>query len=101
MAVFSRVSMNEGRRIALPPRRAVQEQYLSYVRQLGPDRAGRLELGPDDEPITERARIKAAARAGGVTLEIHRQGNALLFWVSQEGPTGSVRRGWTQRSAGR
>ncbi len=92
MAIFSRVPIEEARTAALPPRRAVQEQYRSYVRQLRPDQAGRLELGPDDRPVTERARLKAAARAEGVDLEIQRQGNVIVFWLA-EGPSPRPRRG--------
>lgn len=44
MATFSVVSLDEARRIALPRRKAFQEQYRQYVRNLGPDGAGRLEL---------------------------------------------------------
>ena len=56
MATFSTVSLEEARTAVLPPRRATQEQYRQYVRQLTPEAAGRLELGEGDRPITERAR---------------------------------------------
>jgi hypothetical protein len=86
MATFSPVSLDEARRLVLPPRRAVQEQYREYVRNLGPDGAGRLELEGDDRPITERARLKAAARAAGINLHIERQGRTVVFWVTDEPP---------------
>jgi hypothetical protein len=86
MATFSRVSLAEARTSVLPPRRAMQERYRQYVRQLTPDAAGRLELGEEDRSITERARLKSAAKTEGITLDIHRRGNTMVFWVSNEPP---------------
>jgi hypothetical protein len=86
MTTFSVVSLDEARRAVLPPRRAVQEQYGEYVRNLGPEGAGRLELEVADRPITERARLKAAAKAEGLNLHIQRQGRTMVFWVSDEPP---------------
>jgi hypothetical protein len=75
----------------LPPRRALQEQYRQYIRQLTPEAAGRIELGLDDRSITERARLKAAAKAEGIGLEIHRKGNTMVFWKSTEAPKATTR----------
>jgi len=86
MATFSTVSLSEARTAVLPPRRAMQEQYRQYVRQLTPDAAGQLELGDEDRSITERARLKSAAKAEGITLDIRRRGNTIVFWVTHEPP---------------
>src|SRR3954465_7302590 len=86
MATFSMVLMDEAQRLVMPPRRATLEQYCQYVRTLSPDEAGQLELGPDDKSITERARLKAAAKAEGISLHIQRQGNRIVFWETLEGP---------------
>jgi hypothetical protein len=86
MATFSTVSRKEALESVLPPRRATQERYREYVRQLTPDSAGRSVLEPTDRPITERARLKAAAKAEGVNLEIRRRGNTIVFWLTQEPP---------------
>src|SRR5947207_15066129 len=86
MATFSTVSLEEARTSVLPPRRATQEQYRQYVRQLTPEAAGRLELGDGDRPITERARLKAAAKAAGRNLHIQRRGNTMVFWKTTEPP---------------
>jgi hypothetical protein len=86
MATFSTVSLEEARTAVLPPRRATQEQYRQYVRQLTPDAAGRLDLGEGDRPITERARLKSAAKTEGLNLHIQRRGNTIVFWVSDEPP---------------
>jgi len=86
MATFSTVPLDEGQRLVLPPRRATQEQYRQYVRALSPDEAGQLELGADDKSITERARLKAAAKAEGVNLHIQRRGTTIVFWETDEPP---------------
>src|SRR4051794_7033631 len=86
MATFATVTLDEARRLVLPPRRAVQEQYREYVRSLGPEGAGRLELEESDKSITERARLKAAAREEGLNLHIQRQGQVVVFWVTEEPP---------------
>jgi hypothetical protein len=86
MATFSTVPLDEAQRSVMPPRRATQEQYRQYVRQLSAEEAGQLELGPDDKLITERARLKAAARAEGLNLHIQRKGNTIVFWETDKPP---------------
>src|SRR5215213_10303345 len=86
MASFTTVSLDEAQRLVMPPRRAAQEQYRQYIRQLSPDEAGQLQLGPDDKAITERARLKAAAKAEGISLHIQRRGTTIVFWQTQEAP---------------
>jgi hypothetical protein len=86
MARFSTVSMKEARESVLPPRRATQERYREYVRQVGAENAGRLDLDTNDRPITERARLKAAAKSEGVNLHIQRRGATIVFWPTQEAP---------------
>ena len=86
MARFSTVSMKEARESVLPPRRATQERYREYVRQLGTDSAGRLDLETIDRPITERARLKAAAKSETVNLHIQRRGTTIVFWQTKEAP---------------
>ena len=80
MATFSTVSLEEAQRAVLPPRRATQALYQEYVGSLTAEAAGRLELGPDDRPITERARLKSAAKALGKNLEVRRRGTTMVFW---------------------
>ncbi len=86
MATFSTVPVKEAKESVLPPRRAVQERYREYVRQLTPEWAGRLDLDSNDRPITERARLKAAAKSEGINLHIQRRGNTVVFWPTQEAP---------------
>src|SRR5215211_125203 len=103
MATFSTVSLEEARRAVMPRRQATQEQYRQYIRQLSPEEAGQLELGPDDRPITERARLKAAAKAEGINLQIQRRGTTVVFWETDEPPktrtraTGGGGRGRSKR----
>ena len=103
MATFSTVPLDEARQAVLPPRRAVQEQYRTYVRNLSPDTAGQLELGEGDRPITERARLKAAAKSEGINLHIQRKGTTMVFWETEEAPKGRTngRRKSAQSSKGR
>jgi hypothetical protein len=68
MATFSTLPIEEGRIAALPPSRALKERYRAYLRHLAPRLAGRLELEEGDRSITERARLKAAAREEGLDL---------------------------------
>ena len=86
MATFTTVSMKEARESVLPPRRATQERYREYVRQLNAESAGKLDLDTNDRPITERARLKAAAKSEGVNLHIQRRGSTIVFWPTQEAP---------------
>jgi hypothetical protein len=86
MATFSTVTLEEAQRSVLPPRRATQELYRNYVRQLAEDQAGQIELDEGDRPITERARLKAAAKSEGKNLHIQRRGNTMVFWLSEEVP---------------
>src|SRR5919202_1265578 len=91
MATFSTVPLEEAQRSVMPQRRATQEQYRQYIRQLSPEQAGQLQLGPDDRPITERARLKAAAKAEGINLQIQRRGNTIVFWETDEPPKSRTR----------
>ena len=50
------------------------------------DSAGRLDLDTSDRPITERARLKAAAKSEGVNLHIQRRGTTIVFWETKEAP---------------
>src|SRR3954467_13163271 len=86
MATVSAVPLDEAQRVVMPPRRVAHEQCRQFVRQLSAEEAGQLELGPDDKPITERARLKAAAKAEGGNLHIQRKGNTIVFWKTDEPP---------------
>ncbi len=109
MATFSTLSRKEALESVLPPRRATQERYREYVRQLGQDSAGQLDLELLDRPITERARLKAAAKAESLNLEIRRRGNTIVFWLTHEAPrprastarTASAARSTTSTRGGR
>jgi hypothetical protein len=67
------------------------------VRSLTAESAGRLELGPDDRPITERARLKSAAKALGKNLEVRRRGSTMVFWETAEPPKPRARSSGSSR----
>jgi len=69
----------------MAPRRLAQSEYRQYVRELDASTAGRIELSSEDKPITVRARLKAAARAEGKTIEIQRKDDAVVFWLRGAG----------------
>jgi hypothetical protein len=66
-------------------RRITEAEYRQYVRALDADTAGRIELSDGERSISVRARLKAAAKAEGKTLEIQRHENAVVFWLSESG----------------
>src|SRR5947207_6649269 len=101
VVTFSTIPISEARIAVLPPRRALEQQYRAYVRQLTPETAGTLELGEGDRSITERARLKAAAKAEGITLQIQRKGNMIVFWpVEAPAPRARGPRRGTPRGRG-
>src|SRR5947209_364464 len=85
VATFQRIPVEEAQKVVMAPRRLAQSEYRQYVRELDANTAGRIELGPDDRPITIRARLKAAAKAEGRELEIQRKGEAIIFWLGSAG----------------
>ena len=99
MAKFSTIPISEARMLVLPQRRAIQEQYRAYVQQLTADAGGRLELGAGDRPITERARLKAAAKAAGLNLHIQRQGTTIFFWLTTDEPKSASKRPTGRKSS--
>ncbi|HLH22489.1 MAG TPA: hypothetical protein VK066_08190 [Chloroflexota bacterium] len=82
MATFEVIPLQEARRLVMAPRRLAETEYREYVAALDANTAGRIELGEGDRPISVRARLKAAAKAEGKSLEIQRQGDTLVFWLS-------------------
>jgi hypothetical protein len=85
MATFRVVPLQEAQRLVMAQRRIAEAEYREYLRALDADTAGRIELTDGDRPISVRARLKAAAKAEGMTLEIQRQGGALVFWLAEGG----------------
>jgi hypothetical protein len=81
MATFQVISREAAQRLVMAPRRLTEAEYRQYVQSLGADTAGRIELTDGEHPLSVRARLKAAAKAEGKTIEIQRQGQALVFWL--------------------
>src|SRR5437870_5413922 len=84
IAIFSTKPLDEARRAVRLPRRATQELYREYVRCLGRATAGRLDLGLQHRPLTERPQLKAAVWADAINLHIQRRGNAMVFWKTDQ-----------------
>jgi hypothetical protein len=87
MAILSLISLEEERELAPRTGQATAAVYRELVRQLTPGTVGQLELGPEERPSTELSRLRAAAKAERVVLEISRQGNKILFWRSEKQAT--------------
>ena len=85
MATFRVVPLEEAQRLVMAQRRIAEAEYRQYVRALDADTAGRIELTNGERSISMRARLKSAAKAEGKTLDIQRQGSALVFWLSESG----------------
>lgn len=106
MATFSSIPVAEAVASVVPPRVATQHRYQNYLRSLRPEPtegaeveevAGRLDLDPEDKPITERARLKAAAKAEGMNLYIQRRGSAIVFWPVENPPKPRVQRKYARK----
>ena len=91
MAQFTLIPLDAAKAAVLPPRRAVQEEYRQFIRQLTPESGGQLVLGEGDKPITIRARLRSAAQAEGVNLQVQRRGNTMVFWISEEEPKSAAK----------
>ena len=65
-------------------RAELAREYLSYIEQLGPDQAGRLEPEEGESTATVRRRLGTAARLAGKALVIKRVGDQVYFWVGEK-----------------
>ena len=88
MATFQRISMDEARALTAASRTQAHHEYREDMRALSPDTAGQIILTADDRPVTIRARLRAAAQAEGVALEIQRKGDTMVFWLKEGGAGG-------------
>ena len=77
--------MDEARALTTASRAQAHHEYREYVRALSPDTAGQIILTEGDRPITIRARLRAAAQAEGVALDIQRKGDTMVFWLREGG----------------
>ena len=67
-------------RSATGPRAKIMKEYLSYVEQVGPSKAGKLQPLEGETVGAVRRRIGAAARRAGKDWVIKRVGDEVYFW---------------------
>ena len=81
MPQFEVVSVAEAMARGTRSRRAaVVGQYVGYIEQVGPDRAGKLVPDPGETVMAVRRRLNVAAKASGKNLRVARAGDEVYFW---------------------
>jgi hypothetical protein len=103
MPEFTTMSMEEARLQTTSGRQAKYlSEYAEYIQQLPIGQAGRLSIGGQENPLTIRRRIAAAAQTLGIPLTIKRSGNDVYFWREDGGEEQPGRkRRYTRRAMGR
>ena len=64
----------------------VLREYMGYIEQLDPERAGRLTAQDGETTAAIRRRLGAAAHLMGRSLVVTRDGRVVYFWDGEEGP---------------
>ena len=59
----------------------ILKKHMADIMKLGPDETGRYFVKDDMEAAKYRNRIRRAAIALGVTVEVEKIGHDLLFWT--------------------
>ena len=72
----------------------MEQEYLSYIAQVGGDQAGKLVPSSGETALAVRRRLNAAAKTSGKNLKIVRAGDEVYFWVDAP----ARRRGRPRRS---
>ena len=81
MPIFELVPQQEAEmKSATGPRSKIMREYLGYVEQVGPGKAGKLQPSEGETVGAVRRRIGAAARRAGKDLVIKRVGDEVYFW---------------------
>ena len=65
---------------------AIMRQYVDYITQLEPGRAGKLTPEAGETTASVRRRLGAAAQLLGKSLVVKRQGSVIFFWEGDGGP---------------
>ena len=68
-------------------RGALMRQYMDYIGQLEPGRAGKLIPDEGETTAALRRRLGAAAQLLGKNLVVNRQGDVVFFWEEGSGIT--------------
>ena len=67
-------------------RGAIMRQYMDYITQLEPGRAGKLIPEVGETTASVRRRLGAAAQLLGKNLAVKPQWNVIFFWQEDSGP---------------
>ena len=88
MPQFESVSMQEVLpKTASPSKRMVIiQEYVGYISQLRPGKAGRLQAADGETLGAIRRRLGEAAKLSGQELVIRRAGNEIYFWKRPRRP---------------
>ena len=71
---------------------AIMRQYVDYITQLEPGRAGKLTPEAGEATASVQRRLGAAAQLLGKNLVVKHQGNVIFFWEEDGGPPPRHRR---------
>ena len=81
MPTFELVSIEEATMKTNPIKRArILEEYVGYIGQLEPSRAGKLQPVEGETPMAIRRRLGAAAKLAGRDIVIKRVSDDVYFW---------------------
>ena len=87
MPRFDTVSMDEARATtASPEQTKLVAEYLAYIEQLTPGKAGKLQPDGGENTRALRRRLGAAAKASGKALVIKTVGGEVYFWLKARRP---------------
>src|SRR5918999_1674572 len=81
MREFETVSLKEARIRTIPGRQGrFLNEYAAYIQQLPQGQTGKIHVLEQENPLTVRRRLQAAATALGTKLIIKRSGEDVYFW---------------------
>ena len=100
MPEFETVSLKEARFRTIPGRQGrFLNEYAAYIQQLPQGQAGKLHVLEQENPLTARRRLLAAATALGTKLIIKRSGANVYFWSEDRGDEQPrTKRSYTRRN---
>ena len=98
MPEFETVPLKEAQLRTIPARQGrFINEYADYIRHIPQGQAGRLRTGENENPLTIRRRLTAAATALGVNLIIKRSGEDVYFWSEGREEEPRTNRRYTRR----
>ena len=93
MPTFELVPQAEAEVTSATGKRAeITREYLGYVEQLRPGKAGKLQAAEGETASAVRRRLGAAAKLSGRSIVIKRVGEDIYFWGKFAGRRGRPRK---------